>query len=256
MKLQNSKRQTPGLLLILLLVIFVSLLQLPANFIIKSLSLSGGILINEMVVLAGLPVLAALIFKFDLSALFPFKTPKIFQFLTAIILAVSVAIIIDYLTAAGEHFFPPPPEYHTALNNLMEFKKISGFVFKLFLLCIIPGICEEIFFRGFCQTSLEKKWGPKTAIFVTAVIFAILHGNPWYLHLYIILGLFLSLVYALTKTLWIPIVCHIANNGWTFITHTLGIKFPIKETLGLPDTALITVSVILSIVLILKLRRI
>ncbi len=40
---------------------------------------------------------------------------------------------------------------------------------------LVAGICEEIGFRGYMQTPLEKKYNPKVAIVVTSVVFVVVH---------------------------------------------------------------------------------
>lgn len=219
--------QTPGTPLIFLLVATISLLQIPANLLMKSVSFNLGIFVNEVFIIAGIPILVTYLLGFDRSKLFPVKNPKLVPLIFAALLAVPTALLIDYAASAGESILPLPQRYHELLNQLMVYGGNGGFFLKILVLCILPGFCEEIFFRGFCQTPLEMRWGKNKAIIITAVLFALLHGNPWYFHLYFILGFFLSWVYAVRRTLWIPITCHIINNAWTFINHTLGIKYPI-----------------------------
>lgn len=230
----------PGTSLIFLLVAIISILQLPANILMKSCSFTLGIFFNETVVIAGIPLLVAHCFGFEKSRLFPFKPPKINTLIYAAILAVPVALLIDYAASASESFLPMPARYHDLLNQLMAFEGEGQFLTKLFVLCVLPGICEEIFFRGFCQTSLEIKLGKWKAIIITSALFALLHGNPWYFHLYFLLGFFLSWVFAVSRTLWIPITCHIINNAWTFINNALKIEYPFKNFTGPLDTLIIT----------------
>ena len=99
---------------------------------------------------------------------------------------------------------------------------------------MIPGVCEEIFFRGYCQSAFAYHRGNTFAILMTGAPFALLHGNLYHIHLYFLLGCFLSLTYAVSRTLWTPIACHVFNNVWTFTNHTLGTTPPIEGTSILP----------------------
>lgn len=237
----------PRIPLVFFMIAVVSILQIPSNYIIKTISLGLGVLLNEIVVIAGIPIAIAYILNFDLSKLFPLKAPKAMSFVIVVLLALPVAMLIDYGTAASELIFPLPQKYHTLLYEIMSFGNSQEFIFKLFLLCVVPGFCEEIFFRGFCQTSLEIRWGSKKAILWTALFFALLHGNPWYFHLYFLLGLFLSWIYSVSGSLWIPITCHIINNAWTYINHALGIEYPLKGFTDPHDLALISAGIILTL---------
>lgn len=237
----------PGLPLIFLLVAVVSLLQLPANYLMTAVSKNLGIFVNEIFIIVGIPLAIMLLLGFDLPKLLPFKTPKASMWIFAVLLSVPVAMLIDYSAAASEAFLPLPLKYHEFLNELMTYSGGFEFAIKLSLLCILPGICEEIFFRGICQTTLGTRWGTKTAIIVTAVLFAILHGNPWYFHLYFLLGFFLSWVYAASKTLWIPITCHIINNAWTFTNHALGVKYPLRGFSAPVDVLLVIAGILFAV---------
>lgn len=234
----------PHLPLAFFLVAIICFLQLPANFVIKTVSLPGGILINEILIIAGLPLALSYLLGFDKSRLFPFFSPRFSVWITAVLLTIPVALLIDYGAKAGESFFPIPAKYREILDQLMAFKGPWQFILKLFLLAIVPGFCEEIFFRGFCQNTFEAKWGKNIAILVTGILFAVLHGNPWYAHLYLVLGLFLSWVYSIGRTLWIPITCHILNNAWTFINHALGVEYPLRG-FGNPIDIIIIISAVI-----------
>ena len=216
--------------------------------------MAGGILLNEIVIIAGLPLLIVYVLGFDKSKLFPFYTPKFWSWVGAAFLAVLVALLIDYTAAASDLVFPIPERYREMIDRLMAFDGTGSFIIKLFLLAIVPGICEELFFRGFCQNSFEARWGTTISIIITTVLFAILHGNPWYFHLYLMLGFFLSWIYAICRTLWIPITCHIVNNAWTFINHSQGVEYPIRSFSNPLDITIILTCLLLIIAVSLKLR--
>jgi len=248
-RLFSIGRPLPGISLIFLVVALVAMLQLPANLIMKSVSLSGGIIFNEIVIIAGLPFVIAIFIGFDKKKLFPLQSPKKSTWIWVALLSIPAALLIDYATAASESIFPPPQQFQELLERLMSFEGIQGFFWKFLVLCIVPGICEELLFRGFCQTSIEARWGTNKAIIITAFLFAILHGNPWYIHLYLILGFFLSWVYAVGRTLWIPITCHIINNAWTFTNHALGVEYPLRGFGNPTDLIIISSAIVLVIVL-------
>lgn len=229
----------PSAPLVFLLVAVISLLQFPSNLFLRTVSIPGGIIINEIVFILGLPLTVVLALHYDIAKIFPLKAPKTATVIASLLLAVPVAMLIDYGAAASEAVFPMPERYHELMDRLMSFSGNWEFVLKLFVLCILPGICEELFFRGFCQTSLETRWGADKAMFITALLFALLHANPWYFHLYFLLGLFLSWVYARSRTLWIPVICHIVNNAWTFVNHALGNEYPLRGAASSVDLSLV-----------------
>lgn len=218
----------PSHSLVWMIVACVALLELPASAIIHQVNLGLGVVLNEIVFILGISLLVVHVMKFNGKKIFPLKLPRARSVIPLLIAIAGMVIVIDYLTWASEQVWPLPMRYQTALDSIMSVSSPLGFVYKLMLLCFIPGICEEIFFRGFIQTSLAHAKGKWFGIIIAAALFALLHGNPWYFHLYFILGLFLSWMYSVSATLVIPIACHILNNTWTFTNHTLGTTLPLE----------------------------
>ncbi|AQX84806.1 CPBP family intramembrane metalloprotease [Elizabethkingia bruuniana] len=79
--------------------------------------------------------------------------------------------------------------------------------------CFFAPILEEILFRGIIQKGLINKGiSPVKAIIISAIVFGVVHGNPWQFMGAAILGSILGLVYYKTKTLLLPIMLHAFNN--------------------------------------------
>lgn len=240
---------------VFLTIAVVALLQYPASVLFVPQSLSIAILINEILVVAGVPLAIAFWKKIELPRLFPFLRPSWHLVVWSIVLMVGADIVIDYLTAASELFLPLPEEHRATLEKVMAAPSLSAFGMKLGLICLLPGICEEILFRGFCQTSLTAHLGTKPAIMITALLFALLHSNPWYFHLYVLLGFLLSWLYAVSGTLWIPILAHTLNNAWTFTSHHLGLEIPVRTFFHPIDIMLLGFGLLLVIVAVRKIIK-
>ena len=83
----------------------------------------------------------------------------------------------------------------------------------ILLAVIMAPIFEEIVFRGIIQKGLMNKgMKPWSAIIISAVIFGLVHGNPWQFVGAVLLGSVLGLVYYKTKSLLLPILLHAFNN--------------------------------------------
>lgn len=83
---------------------------------------------------------------------------------------------------------------------------------------IIPGILEEVFFRGILFRWIEEWAGSWAALIVTAALFGVAHiMNPnatWFSSFAIAVeaGVLLGGAYMLTRSLWMPIGLHAAWN--------------------------------------------
>ncbi len=250
-----SDGKTPSISMLWACLAFICLLQIPASFFLESFSISFAIIFNELLVIAGIPVLIVSWQKIDRNNIFPVHNPGLKMFLLLFALTLSADVIIDYLTSASELLFPLPETHAKSLERIMEAGSAGEFVKKTFLLCLIPGICEEIFFRGFCQTTLSRKHGANKAIIITGLLFALLHGNPWYFHLYFLLGIWFSWLYAISGNLALPITCHVLNNFWTLTNNHLGNTFPQNSFTDKFDLSIIICSLALLYWSIKKIRQ-
>lgn len=221
--------QTASPALVFLSLIVVSAFQIPTQWFVMQGMLFTGLAINEIIGVAGTPLLIARAFRFDFKRLFPWRSRLArADWAWLVLLMFSAVVLMDFATAASEWVLPLPESYERHFESLMAVHSGGEFALKLVALCILPGVCEEIYFRGFFQGSLAQTWKSWRALVVASLCFALLHGNIYYLHLLFLLGLFFGWVYSLTGTLLASICCHIANNAWTFVTHVVGVTLPLE----------------------------
>jgi membrane protease YdiL (CAAX protease family) len=94
-----------------------------------------------------------------------------------------------------------------------EHYRLANILSVLDIVLIAP-IIEEIFFRGFLLTSLTTRFSIKNSILISSAIFGIVHTD---LIGATIFGIVLSIIYLKAKSLYAPIIIHIANNALIFI---------------------------------------
>lgn len=234
-----------------LALIVVALLQAPSLFLTHYKFVSLGIIISEVFIIFGVPILFAFWFDLDRRAILNFRRMPVGVWWALVIIMFGVVTTIDYLSFASEYFFPLPGWFKDTLVKLMSANSVPVFFLKLFLLCVLPAICEEVLFRGFCQNLFVKKFGPWKAIFISAFLFSIFHKNPWYIHLYFLLGVVFGWVYFVTGSLWAPCLCHFLNNLWTYVAFNSGLNVLIKSFPVYLDAAVFAVGVL---VLVLSIR--
>lgn len=84
------------------------------------------------------------------------------------------------------------------------------------LLCValIPALCEELFFRAGIQ-NLMQRWfkSPHAAVWVTAAVFSLAHGELFAFLPRFLLGVLLGYLYVGGKSLVVNIVAHFVNNA-------------------------------------------
>jgi membrane protease YdiL (CAAX protease family) len=92
---------------------------------------------------------------------------------------------------------------------------------------VVPAIVEEIALRAGVLQAM-RKYGDWFAIFTSAFIFAVLHGNMIQTPFAFIAGIGLGYVFCATGSIWPGIIIHFINN-FTSCISTMGPIF------GLPD---------------------
>ena len=128
-------------------------------------------------------------------------------------------------------------EYYQYFSKLME--QMTNDTATLILLAVFMApLFEEIIFRGIIMKGLlNKGMKPFPAILISAVVFGLVHGNPWQFIGAILLGSVLGLVYYKTKSLLLPILLHAFNNLCAVIlltyykTESFGETFKVSEWL-------------------------
>jgi membrane protease YdiL (CAAX protease family) len=92
------------------------------------------------------------------------------------------------------------------------------FLLNLIIIAILPGIGEELIFRGLIQKELQSIFkSPIAAIWVTGFLFSAIHFQFEGFLPRMVLGVILGYLYHWTQNLWVPIIAHAVNNGMQVI---------------------------------------
>ena len=113
------------------------------------------------------------------------------------------------------------------------------FLFGFVIIAIIPAIGEELVFRGMIQKELQRGTGNMhLAIWLSAILFSAIHMQFFGFVPRMLLGALFGYLYAWSGNLWLPILAHFVNNGFTVIMlylHQLGyFEFDIESSESAP----------------------
>jgi uncharacterized protein len=164
------------------------------------------------------------------------KAPRFSHLVLAVAALILSYGLVAYLAQLNKVI--PMPNSFVALESkaeqmtraLLQFRTVPKLLLTLFYIALLPALLEELFFRACLQNILiqhftkAKAW---YAIIITAVIFALLHGQMQTLFPRIFLGLLLGLLYYYSGSLWVSIAVHFFNNGlqvfanYLFQQHTI-----------------------------------
>ncbi len=145
-------------------------------------------------------------FKLNLTCLKPVNI------LVLVIMTFALMIVIEPFSN-----FIPMPEFIKKIFADMADPDIFSFI----TLVIAAPILEEIFFRGIILEGLLKNHSPVKAIIWSALIFGLVHLNPWQAIGATLSGVFIGWIYWKTKSILPGIIIHFTNNLIGFLASNL-----------------------------------
>ena len=101
---------------------------------------------------------------------------------------------------------------------MVDFESNAQFLLGLFVIAVVPGVGEELLFRGVIQNKIAKSSGNvHLAIWVTAFVFSAFHLQFYGFLPRMLLGGLFGYLYIWSGTLWVPMLAHFVNNGITLL---------------------------------------
>ena len=92
-----------------------------------------------------------------------------------------------------------------------------GLVFSVTMLALVPGVCEEVLFRGYAQRQFERAAGPVGGILLAGGLFGLFHLRPSQMLPLMVLGVYMAYLVWRTGSLLIGVVVHVCHNGLTVV---------------------------------------
>ena len=133
--------------------------------------------------------------------------------LTLSVLAACAALLpTGFLAGLSCHLHPPTEIWIADSNAHFPDTPLRAAIAVTSVTVFVP-IAEELLFRGLVFRLARQAWGALPGAIISAMIFGLAHGEPWYLFGLIGLGLLLAFVYEFTGSLTACIVLHGVHNG-------------------------------------------
>ena len=108
------------------------------------------------------------------------------------------------------------------------------YLLSVLLMAVIPAICEELLFRGVVLHGLRSRFSDWGAILLSAIMFALMHGNLQQLVYPFILGAIMGWLVLRTGSLVSSILVHFINNflvvTLNFIQNMTGFSIALSNT--------------------------
>jgi len=126
---------------------------------------------------------------------------------------------------------------------LIDFQTNVEFIVGFLVIAVLPGIGEELFFRGLLQTSVQKLTrNPHIAIWLTGFLFSAFHLQLYGLVPRFLLGVLFGYIFYWSGSLWLSVWAHFLNNGITLLLMTV-VKDNFSDTILSQEKPTISLSV-------------
>jgi membrane protease YdiL (CAAX protease family) len=164
-----------------------------------------------------------------------------FMFFNTILIEWNAGLHLPEFMSGVEQWMKDTEEQLAETTAMMtNFNSFGSFMLAFVVIAILPGIGEELLFRGLLQNSLHK-WTKNAhiAIWVSGFIFAAIHLQFYGLVPRMMLGVVFGYLYVWSGNIWFPIIAHITNNGLalilTYMYQLNASELDIDDTESVPE---------------------
>jgi membrane protease YdiL (CAAX protease family) len=133
----------------------------------------------------------------------------------------SFAVVQSNVPVLLDRIWPIPQEHFDFYRQNLAAGSPIELVMLLLTAAVVPGICEEVAFRGLIQTGLRRSFGQNAAILWGGALFALLHLNPWNFVGLWTFGALLGYLRERTGSVYPSIAAHVANNATALVIFSL-----------------------------------
>jgi membrane protease YdiL (CAAX protease family) len=203
---------TPSLTDLIIIYLLSSFLLVVFGSLLQELHLLIGLIISELVFVVAPPLLYTIRYSYNISQTF-YLVP--IRFKTAFITVVTIAaafVLVGTIAMLQELVLPRPQNYQELWEQVLAKFHQVPLIATLFLVAILPGICEELFFRGFLLHGIRKKYSDRVSIVLVGILFGIFHVDPYRFLPVTLLGILFGYMVVKTGSIFTGMIAHATNN--------------------------------------------
>ncbi len=258
-------RKTPVLKDAIIIYLLSSFLLIIFGSWLQNLHLLIGLIITELAFVVAPSLFYTMFRNYDAFRTFHISPIRFKTVLITIVTTASAFLLIGVIMLFQQMVFPFSQDYQDLWEQVLEKFYQIPLIVTFFIVSVLPGICEELLFRGFLLRGLRKRCSNSCAIVLVGLLFGLIHVDPYKLLSTTLLGILFGYMVVKTGSIFTGIIAHITNNtiplllfyaARTFREENLPLSPPSPEEIPLFQTiiALIPLIVIALIVFIAGLR--
>lgn len=188
----------------------------------ESLGIRGQIFVNLVLIFLGGSLFLIQRYKLPIKATLSLRMPHPSVWLATLIGAPSALILgMGLAQLVDAYLFPVPEAMLEAFGESLT-EPDMGMWQLLFFLSIMPGVLEEIAFRGVLLSGVRKRLSPIRTVLTVGAIFGFFHVSLFRIIPTAWLGVLLAAVVLLSGSILPAILWHILNNALAIVPAMRG----------------------------------
>ncbi|HPE76789.1 MAG TPA: type II CAAX endopeptidase family protein [Draconibacterium sp.] len=156
--------------------------------------------------------------KAQLFDVFPVKFFNLLIIVPIITFLWAAHNLLEIPSALLDKYLPAPAWFWEMFNKIFEGD--FGWWGAFMKVAVVAPIVEELIFRGLILQGFRRNYNAFTAVFMSALLFALFHLNPWQFPATFVLGLLLGWIMLRTNNILLAILGHSINNFLVLLSLT------------------------------------
>ncbi|MBI3924241.1 MAG: CPBP family intramembrane metalloprotease [Armatimonadetes bacterium] len=199
------------------------LVVVPPNVPMLS-GLQGQVLFNQLGVFLLIPLLMRHLYGLRAVKMFALRPVRAPVWIAILLLVPASHVLATGLVQVTNLFIPVPEEMMEEMSRQLVPAGMTTW-HLLVLLAVLPGICEELAFRGALLYGLHRRLRPAWLVLWVGLIFGFFHFTIFRIAPTAFTGAVLTAVALLTGSVFPCILAHIANNAMAVVAYRAHFAF-------------------------------
>ena len=204
---------TPGFRPIILVYLLSIFLLIFLGSFFQGQHLLIGLIISELAFVVAPATIYTLRNRYNLSRTFSLVAIQPKTIVLTVLVAISAFVLVGIIAALQEIVFPRSMDYLEIWEKIsQEFHRVP-LIITLLIVAALPGICEELLFRGFLLTGIRKKCSDTFSIILVGFLFGAFHLDPYRFFPVSLLGILFAYMVVKTGSIFTGMIAHGTNNA-------------------------------------------
>ncbi len=186
--------------------------------------LRAAVLVSVGLVFLAFPLIVIWRFRLDPREALALRMPRPGVWLGVLLGAPAGLVAANFAFRLMDFVIPVPSELLENFGQVIMPEAIPVWQLVIFL-AVVPGITEELTFRGVLLHGLRKRFGPVGLALVVGIIFGFFHFQIFRIPASALLGVILTAVTLLSGSVFPAILWHTLNNALAVYLGTVGVEF-------------------------------